>query len=66
MKVWVTKTSDFRYGKMAEYESLKDCIDTLFEIERNDLVISKIPDWYPDEVKQQCEYKVEIYDTWRE
>lgn len=65
MKVWVTKTSDWRYGKMVEYESLKDCIDTLFETEKHNLVISKVPDWYPDEAKQ-CEYKVEIYDTWRE
>ena len=65
MKIWITKTSDWNYGVAKEYENIKDCIDYLFETEETNLVISKVPDFYPDEAKQ-CEYKIEIYDTWRE
>ena len=71
MKVFVTRSSKWtRDGEVREYENLETCIKTLLETEdygkwKPQLVISTIDQLIPD-FGQDCEYEIEIYDTWRE
>ena len=68
MKILVTRTSERAdYGRVTDYKSLEDCIDHLLKAEdkTDEFVVSKVPEYYPEEA-QQCEWRVEIYDTWRE
>lgn len=60
----VSRTSKYNESELREYEDLKDCVDTLLGMEFGtwdpELIISRPKK--PDD----CEYCVEIYDTWRE
>ena len=69
MKVYITKTSDWKFAEVREYGSLEECVDKLLAEEdffnnREELVISKTGDF--PEAASHCDYEVEIYDTWRE
>ena len=67
MKVYIRKTSDWKFAEVREYGSLEECVDKLLaEYSNNcgELVISK-PGDFP-EAASHCDYEVEIYDTWRE
>ena len=71
MKVFVTHSNGWsRDGQVREYENLESCVNTLLETENFNnwepsVIISKIDDLVPDFGKE-CEYQVEIYDSWRE
>lgn len=71
MKVFVTYSSKWaRDGEVREYESLETCVKTLLETEdyrkrKPHIIISMIDQLTPD-FGQDCEYEIEIYDTWRE
>lgn len=70
MKILITKTSEWKYEEVKEYESLESCVDEI--LSRNELfgnnspevVVSKKRPWFKYE--QDVDYIVEIYDTWRE
>ena len=68
MKFFVTRSSKWlRDGEVREYDNLEVCLETLFNTEdfggsEPELIISK-----PDDLKsKECDYEIEIYDTWRE
>ena len=71
MKVFVTKASKWRRdGEVREYESLEECIKTLLKTEdfgkfAPEVIVSEPDDFLLDNHKE-CDYEVEIYDTWRE
>jgi len=60
MKVFVTKASDWSFEKVREYDSLKECVDSLL----NDKYVPALVISRPKH--PGCEYDVEIYDSWRE
>lgn len=76
MKVFVTRSSGFiSDGQAREYENLEECVNTLLEKENYgkfepELVISKPATLtklgFLPGMEKDCEYVVEIYDTWRE
>lgn len=64
MKVLVTKTGDWDFKEIREYKDLNECCKTLLSTEdflgsKPELVVS-LPE------NDECEYEVEIYNTWRE
>lgn len=72
MKMLIEKTSDWGYKEIKEYDSLESCVEEilsnkeLFPGNEPEVVVSKPNDaWTPREA-QDCDYVVEIYDTWRE
>ena len=70
MKICVTRTSDFDYEEIKEYDNLEQCIKELLNPElygrtTPEVVVSKPANWHPASVRE-CDYVVEIYDTWRE
>jgi len=75
MKILITKTSDRNYSELKEYDSLERCVEECLNLndDSNDIpevVISRPKDygnWYKGNTEiLQCDYIVEIYDTWRE
>ena len=70
MKILITKTSEWKYEEVKEYENLESCVDEL--LSRNELfgnnapevVVCKKRPWLENE--PDVDYIVEIYDTWRE
>lgn len=72
MKIHVERTSDWHYGEIRDYDTLEDCINDLLEHENYgnnspEVVVSKpnSETWVPEKARQ-CDFRVEIYDTWRE
>jgi len=71
MKIFVTKSSEWRKdGEVKEYDNLKECIETLLNTEdfgefEPGLIIKKPDDFYHEKTKE-CDYEIEIYNTWRE
>ena len=71
MKFFVTRSSKWRKdGEVREYDNLDECIETLLNTEdfgsfEPELIISRPDDFYPEKSKE-CDYEIEIYDTWRE
>ena len=70
MKICVTRTSDGSYQEIKEYDNLDQCVEELLTYElygryAPEVVVSKPADWKSASVKE-CDYVVEIYDTWRE
>ena len=72
MKILIEKTSDWKYKEIKEYDSLESCVEELLnnkELYANnepEVVVSKPNDsWTPCEARD-CDYVVEIYNTWRE
>ena len=69
MKILIEKTSDRNFKYIQEYNSLEDCVNELLDSKFIDispeLVVSRPDKWNSDE-EQECQYVVEIYDTWRE
>ena len=70
MKICITRTSDYGYKEIKEYKSLDECVKELLNPDlypkfAAEVVVSKPNDWDPPKSKE-CEYVVEIYDTWRE
>ena len=71
MKFFVTRSSERRKdGEVREYDNLDECIETLLNTEdfgsfEPGLIISRADDFYPEKLKE-CDYEIEIYDTWRE
>lgn len=70
VRICITKTSDWTYVSVKEYESLEACVNEflvpdLFGNFNPELVISRPDDCAPREASD-CDYVVEIYDTWRE
>ena len=70
VKICITKTSDWNFFDVKEYENLEACVNELLALDlfgHNSpaLVISKPDDCTPKEATD-CDYEVEIYDTWRE
>lgn len=70
VKICITKTSDWNYASVKEYENLEACVNELlaqdlFNHNSPQLVISNPDDCSPKEA-DDCDYVVEIYDTWRE
>lgn len=64
MKVLVTKTNDWDFEEIREYKDLDDCCKTLLTTENfrgssPELVVS-----FTD--NEECEYEVEIYNSYRE
>ena len=71
LKILVTKTSEWDYYDVREYESLEKCVDDIFEhedllVSGFEVVVSKPNSSYTPEKYMDCKYTVEIYDTWRE
>lgn len=70
MKILITKTSEWKYEEVKEYENLESCVDEL--LSRNELFGNNAPEvvackkrpWLENE--PDVDYIVEIYDTWRE
>ena len=70
MKICITRTSDYGYKEIKEYKSLDECVKELLNPDlyqkfAPEVVVSSPNDWEPPKSKE-CEYVVEIYDTWRE
>ena len=70
MKICITRTSDYEYEEIKEYKSLDECVKELLNPDlyqkfAPEVVVSRPRDWYPPKINE-CEYVVEIYDTWRE
>lgn len=71
MKIFVTRSSEWRAsGTVKEFEDLDSCINTLLETEdfgdyEPEVIVSKVSNPMFEKEKE-CEYAVEIYDTWRE
>lgn len=71
MKILITKSSSLIYEEVKEFDSLSSCIDEilsnedLFVEHGPKVVVSRVPDWMSFDYKE-CDYRVEIYDTWRE
>lgn len=70
IKICVTKTSNLNFEDVKEYENLEACVNELltqdlFGNSTPELVISKPCDYMSKEANN-CDYVVEIYDTWRE
>lgn len=70
VKICVTKTSDRFFKYIQEYNSLEDCVNELLDARQSannqpELVVSRPNKWNSEE-EQECQYVVEIYDTWRE
>lgn len=70
MKICVTRTSDFNYDEIKEYDNMEQCVEELLNPElygqfAPEVVVSKPAGWHPVPVRK-CDYIVEIYDTWRE
>lgn len=71
MKIAITKTSDWDYCEVKEYNSLSECVEELLNNNENfphfspEVVVSH-PDDITPKKGQGCQYIVEIYDTWRE
>ena len=70
VRICITKTSDWNFAYVEEYESLEACVNKLlasglFGHKSPELVISKPDDCTPKEATD-CDYEIEIYDTWRE
>lgn len=64
MKVLVTKTNDWDFEEIREYKDLNECCKTLLTTENfngssPELVVS-----FTD--NEECEYEVEIYNSYRE
>lgn len=64
MKVLVTKTNDWDFEEIREYKDLNECCKTLLTTEdfygsSPELVVS-----FTD--NEECEYEVEIYNSYRE
>ena len=72
LKILVTKSSKWRWQEIRNYSSLEECVEELlsgdyFINNAPELVISKPGDWMPEGKRNcDCDYVVEIYDTWRE
>ena len=70
VRIYITKTSDWNYRNVKDYENLEACVNELlasdaFHDSSPELVISKPDDCVPKEA-DDCDYEVEIYNTWRE
>ena len=71
MKVFVHKSSEWsENGEVREFESMKECVDTLLDSDvfvrfAPEIIISRINSITPDKGKD-CDYDIELYDTWRE
>ena len=73
MKIYITKTSDWDFKMITEeYESLEACIDYILSKEEElfdgavpEVVVSKPRECDSEEVRE-CDYRVEIYDDYRE
>jgi len=70
VKICITKTSNLDFEEIKEYENLEACVNNLlkqglFKNTTPELVISK-PQDYMSKESADCDYVVEIYDTWRE
>ena len=71
MKILIEKTSDLDFKYAQECNSLQECVDELLsnkELYHNtypEVVVSK-PDDITSKDFPDCDYVVEIYDTWRE
>lgn len=70
VRIYIRKTSDWNFGYIHEYENLETCVNELLALDlygnnSPELVISKPDDCSPKEA-DDCDYEVEIYDTWRE
>ena len=74
MKMLIRKTSDDNYKKLREYKTLDDCINHILDSDAwqgsdswwPEVIVSR-----PSELEMlnegiQCDYVVEIYDTYRE
>lgn len=64
MKVMVTMSSGWNFNEIREYKDLDECCKTLLTTEnfyggKPELVVS-----FTD--SEECEYEVEIYNSWRE
>ncbi len=70
MKILITKSSDWDYEEVKEYENLESCVeellsrDELYHNNTPEVVVYKKRPWL--EYEQDVDYVVEIYDTWRE
>ncbi len=73
MKILITKSSDWDYEEVKEYENLESCVEELlsrvelYHIYHNntpEVVVYKKKPWR--EYEQDVDYIVEIYDAWRE
>ena len=74
MKILITKTSNSGYRKLRDYESLEECVNNIL----NSDAWQGSDSWYPEVIVSrpseswmlnegiQCDYILEIYDTYRE
>lgn len=70
IKVYISKASNWSFCEIRNYNSLEECVEELLSGDyyfnnSPELVISKPEDWMSNKAKE-CDYVVEIYDTWRE
>ena len=72
MKVFIYRTSEFfeKRDRVEEFANLDECFKKLFDTEdfggyEKEFVISK-PNKYTDKMGKDCDYVIEIYDSWRE
>lgn len=72
MKIYITKTSDLDFKMIRECTSLRAWVDyilgkeeELFDGSVPEVVISKPREWDSEECRE-CDYRVEIYDDYRE
>lgn len=72
MKICFTKTSDHHFEIIRECKSLKACIDYILSKEEElfdgsvpEVVVSKPREWDSEETRE-CDYRIEIYDDYRE
>ena len=66
MKIWVCRTSEYSGdGAKRDFKTLDECIKTLEkETGVDEYVVCRPLDWMKG--AKDCEWQVEIYDTWRE
>ena len=71
MKVFVHKSSEMMEdGEVMEFADMKECVDTLLRSDAfvrfaPQLIICR-PDILMPEKGKECEYEIELYNTWRE
>lgn len=70
IRICITKTSDWKHVEVRTHENLEECVEQLLSREEfygwtPSVIVSHPDDCTPVEGRD-CDYQVEIYNSWRE